>query len=137
MTSIGKALLFGVAVWLIPFVVAFLIFPLRESSRALFESIMPVAVAGATAAFGVVYMARVSRGFAREGVLLGCLWLAICVAIDAPLMLFGGPMHMTIPEYLADIGVTYLVIPAITTGLGLVLERTARRDSAGLDVRPR
>lgn len=133
MTSIGKALLFGVVVWLVPFVVAFLIFPLRESSRALFESIMPVAVAGATVALGVVYMARVSRGFVREGVLLGCLWLAICVAIDAPLMLFGGPMHMTIGEYLADIGVTYLMIPVITTGLGLVLERTARRDSVGLD----
>ncbi len=133
MTSIGKALLFGVVVWLVPFVVAVLVFPLRESSRALFESIMPVAVAGTTVALGVVYMARVSRGFVREAVLLGCLWLAICVAIDAPLMLFGGPMHMTIGEYLADIGVTYVMIPVITTGLGLVLERTARRDAAGLD----
>lgn len=133
MTSIGKALLFGVVVWLVPFVVAVLVFPLRESSRALFESIMPVVVAGTTVALGVVYMAQVSRGFVRQAVLLGCLWLAICVAIDAPLMLFGGPMYMTVGEYLADIGVTYLMIPVITTGLGLVLERTARRDSAGLD----
>jgi hypothetical protein len=99
MTSIGKALLFGVVVWLVPFVVAFLIFPLRESSRALFESIMPVAVAGATVVLGVVYMARVSQGVVRDG------------------------------EYLADIGVTYLMIPVITTGLGLVRARalTAER----------
>jgi hypothetical protein len=133
MTSNGKALLFGVAVWLVPFVVAFLIFPLRESSRALFESIMPVAVASATVVLGVVYMARVSQGIVREGVLLGCLWLAISVAIDAPLMLLGGPMHMTVGEYLADIGVTYLMIPVITTGLGLVRARATRSRSPGLD----
>ena len=128
MTSTGKALLFGLAVWLIPFVVAFLVFPLRESSRPLFESIMPVAVAGATVVLGVAYFERVAQGAVREGMLLGCLWLAICIAIDAPLMLLGGPMQMTIGEYLADIGVTYLMIPIITTGLGLVRARaTASR----------
>jgi hypothetical protein len=133
MTSIGRALLFGVIVWLIPFAVAFLIFPLRESSRPLFESIMPVAVAGATAALGIAHMARVTRGFVREGVLLGWLWLAICIALDAPLMLFGGPMHMTVGEYLSDIGVTYLIIPVITTGMGLLLARTAGSRSTGMD----
>ena len=45
MTSVRKAVLFGFLIWLIPFVVAFIIFPLRESSRPLFESIMPVTVA--------------------------------------------------------------------------------------------
>jgi hypothetical protein len=133
MTSIGKALLFGVVVWLVPFVVAFLIFPLRESSRALFESIMPVAVAGATVVLGVAYLARVGQGMVREGILLGCLWLAISVAIDAPLMLFGGPMHMTIGEYLADIGVTYLMIPVITTGLGFARARATPSRSPDLD----
>ena len=62
--------------------------------------------------------------------MLGCLWLAISVAIDAPLMLFGGPMRMTVGEYLADIGAAYVIIPVITIGLGQVLERTARRDTA-------
>ena len=52
----------------------------------------------------------------RQGLLLGLLWLAICLAIDA-LMLLGGPMQMTVPEYLADIGVTYLMIPVITIGI--------------------
>lgn len=125
MTSLGRALLFGVLVWLVPFVVAFLIFPLREASRPLFESIMPVAVAGVTVALGVAYLGRVTRGGAREGALLGALWLAISVAIDAPLMLLGGPMQMTIAEYVADIGVTYLMIPIITTGLGMARDRAA------------
>jgi hypothetical protein len=28
-------------------------------------------------------------------------------------------MQMTLPEYLGDIGLTYLIIPMITTGMGL------------------
>jgi len=37
---------------------------------------------------------------------------------------------MTVGEYLADIGAAYVIISVITIGLGQVLERTARRDTA-------
>jgi hypothetical protein len=56
------------------------------------------------------------------------LWLAICVLIDAPLMLFGGPMQMTIAEYMGDIGLTYLMIPAITVGIGAALASGRERN---------
>jgi len=44
MKKYSKVVLFGFFIWLIPFVVSFLIFPIRESQRALFESIIPVVV---------------------------------------------------------------------------------------------
>ena len=53
----------------------------------------------------------------REELLLGLLWFAICVLIDAPLMLLGGPMQMSFGAYMADIGVTYISIPVVTSGL--------------------
>ena len=56
MTSMHKALIFGVLVWLVPFAVAFLIFPLHGSSRPLFESIMPVVISAATVVFAVTYL---------------------------------------------------------------------------------
>lgn len=118
MASKGKAVLFGFLVWLIAFVVAFLIFPIRESARPLFESIMPVVVTVATVAFALLYFRRVTAGFVKEGTVLGCLWLAINVIIDLPLMLTG-PIDMTLGEYVADIGLTYLIIPAVTVGIGL------------------
>ncbi len=121
MTSVGKAVLFGFFIWLVPFVVAFAIFPLRESARPLFESIMPVVVTIATAAFGVSYFRRVTQRYVREGVIVGALWFAICVLIDSPLMLLGGPMQMTFGQYIADIGLTYLIIPAITVGIGYAI----------------
>lgn len=121
MTSLRRALLFGFLVWLVPFVAAFVIFPLRESSRPLFESIMPVVIAITVVALGVTYFRRATGGYVREGVALGVLWLAICVIIDLPLMLLGGPMQMTVREYIADIGVTYLLIPVLTVGMGVAL----------------
>jgi hypothetical protein len=128
MASVRKAVLYGVLVWLIPFAVAFLAFPLRQSARPLFESIMAVTVAGAVAVFGVRYLSAVLTSFAREGLALGAVWLVISVAIDAPLMLLGGPMKMTVGQYVADIGVTYLMIPVITVGMGAAIG--AHRDAA-------
>jgi hypothetical protein len=52
------------------------------------------------------------------GVLMG-LWLLICALIDAPSMLFGGPMQMTVLQCGADIGLTYVAIPLVTWGLAL------------------
>ena len=125
MTSMGKALLFGFLVWLVTFAVAFAISPIRETSRPLFESIMPVAIAIIVVPLGVVYFRRIRRRLMREGLRLGLLWVLMCVAIDAPLMLLGWPMYMTVPEYLADIGVTYLMIPVIT--IGIAAARAQRR----------
>ncbi|UCC71709.1 MAG: hypothetical protein JSV86_15215 [Gemmatimonadota bacterium] len=118
MAAKGKAVLFGFLIWLVAFVTALLIFPLRESARPLFESIMPVVVTVATVVFVVLYFRRVNTGYVREGVLLGWLWFAISVIIDLPLMLTG-PMQMSLGAYSADIGLTYLIIPAVTVGVGL------------------
>ena len=119
MSSWGKAIGLGVLVWAVPFVVAVVIFPLHEPSRPLFESVMAVTVTVTAVGFGLVYMRSVARGFLREGIGLGILWFVILVLIDAPLMLLGGPMKMSLGQYMADIGVTYLSIPAVTLGIGV------------------
>jgi hypothetical protein len=120
MASFRQALLFGLIIWVVPFIVAFMIFPLRESWRALFESIMPVVVTLATVSCGVAYFKKVEKDFLKEGVIVGLLWLLMSIAIDLPLML-SNPINMTLVDYMADIGLTYLIIPAITTGLGFAL----------------
>ena len=119
MTSWAKAAGFGALVWLVPFVVAVLVFPLHESSRPLFESIMAVTVTATAVVFGLLYMKQVAGDFVRESIRLGILWFIIAVVIDAPLMLIGGPMKMSLAQYIADIGVTYLCIPAVTWGIGV------------------
>lgn len=120
MYSPRKAIFFGLLVWLIPFIVAFSIFSIRQSQRALFESIMPVVVALAVVVFGGLYFRHVKTSFLREGVCLGLVWLAISVLIDVPLMV-SPPINMPLSEYAADVGLTYLIMPIITIGLGWVI----------------
>jgi hypothetical protein len=108
--SVKKAVLYGFLVWLIVFTVSFLTFPLRDSNRPLFESIMPVALSICTVFFSILYFRHASIAVFKEGVLLGLTWLAINLCIDAPLFLFGGPMKTTISGYVSDIGTTYMVI---------------------------
>ena len=130
MTSLRQALLFGFLIWLVPFMVAFVIFPLRESARPLFESIMPLTVALVTTGCAVLYFRRVVSNTVREGILLGLIWWLISLVIDAPLMLLGGPMQMTLAEYVSDIGLTYALMPIITVGIGTAL---AQRPAPGGD----
>jgi hypothetical protein len=116
----------GVLIWLIAFAVAFALFPVRQANRPLFESIMPVVIAVATVFFGVRHLRGVGTDFVLAGFVMGVVWLAINIVIDLPLFLLAGPMQTTLGDYLADIGVTYLMIPVITTGLGAVLARRPR-----------
>jgi len=119
MKSLRWALVFGFLIWLIPFTISILIFPLRTSNRALFESIMPVVVTLCAVVFSILYFRKLEEGFIREGILLGVIWFAISIVIDL-LMFMWGPMKMTFAEYMMDIGLTYLIIPTVTIGFGFV-----------------
>lgn len=117
MKSISKAVIFGFLIWLIPFVTAVLIYPVRVSNRPFFESIMPVVITVCVVFLAYLYFKKVDKDFVKEGVLLGIIWLAISLVIDLP-MFMQGPMKMPLPEYFMDIGFTYLMIPVITVGFG-------------------
>jgi hypothetical protein len=118
MTSWRRAINLGLLVWLIPFLVAFVAFPLKSSWRSLFESIMPLVLAGVVVLSAVLYFRRVRAVSLKEGIWLGALWLVISVVIDLPLML-SPPLNYSITEYAADIGLTYLMIPVITAGIAI------------------
>ncbi|MFN7922770.1 MAG: hypothetical protein U0Q16_21875 [Bryobacteraceae bacterium] len=122
MTNLKTALLYGLLIWLIVMGVATVAFPLRSAERTLFDSIMPVALASAVAVCGVFYFGHVTNHYVREGILLGLLWFAVSFVIDTAAFT-GGPLRMSFGEYCRDIGVTYLMIPVITTCYGWVLEQ--------------
>lgn len=120
-----RAILYGVAVWAIPFVASFAIFPLRESNRPLFESLIGVIVVVVAVAAALRYFRRDERADLAGGAALGFCWAAISVIIDLPVftLAFGTPL----PDYLADVALTYLAFPAITTGIALAGSRPAAR----------
>src|SRR3972149_11871028 len=117
MKSLKTALVFGFFIWLIPFLVSMLIFPIRTNDRPLFESIMPVVVTLSTVFLLIAYFKKIDAHFLIEGIVLGILWFVISIVIDLSMFMWG-PMQMSFTDYMKDIGLTYLIIPSITIGCG-------------------
>ena len=112
-----RAIGYGVALWAIPFIISFGLFPLRESNRPLFESLIVVVVVVLAVIAALRYFRDAGTADLAGGLTLGFLWAAISVVIDLPIFLL--VFHMALPEYLADIALTYLSFPAIATGIAL------------------
>ena len=124
MNSLKKALLYGFFIWLIAFAVAFIIWPIHESHRPFFESIMPVVLSVTTAFFTYRYFGKVTSNFIKEGLYLGTVIIVLNWIIDAALMLTPSPMQMTPAAYFQDIGFTYFMILPITLGFGMILQKS-------------
>lgn len=118
-------ILFGFLIWLIPFVVSFFIFPLRSSSRPLFESIMPVVLTSAVVLFTVRYLSKINREFVKEGIFIGIVWAVISLVIDLILFMPESPMQMTLSDYMMDIGITYLIILIIPLGSAYLMKKNS------------
>ena len=104
-----RAALLGFLSWLIPFVVSFLVFPLKRSNGPLFETLMTLVVlATAGAMFQFYFRGRTVS--AHEALFIGLLWLAVNLVMDYP-MFSHGPMKMQASVYYSQIGADYLTFP--------------------------
>jgi signal transduction histidine kinase len=119
---------YGLVVWAVPFTTAMVLLPWREPWRSLFESAMAVTLVLVVTGLAIAFFRHYPPKSAFQGLALGVSWALISIAFDLPLML-GPPVNMGLTEYLADIGLTYLAIPAITTGIAFA-RRSAQADFA-------
>ena len=104
-----RAALLGFASWLIPFVISFLIVPLKKSNAPLFETLMMLIVlVTAGAAFQVYFRGHTVS--VHEALYVGLLWLAVNLAMDYPMFAYG-PMKMQVWAYYSEIGLVYLTFP--------------------------
>ena len=113
---------FGILIWLIPFVVSFIIFPLRDSNRALFESIMPVVLTIIVITFSIIYLKNMDKISVIDGIIAGVIWFIISLIIDLILFIPASPMQMQLSDYMMDIGLTYTIILVIPIGFSYLLE---------------
>jgi hypothetical protein len=117
-----KIVIFGFLVWLIPFLVSFVIFPLRSTMRPLFESIMPLVLTIVVITLAYYYLKNINANYVKEGLMIGIIWYIINIAIDLVMFLPVSPMHMNFVDYMMDIGLTYVMIPVITIGCGYIAQ---------------
>ncbi|MFZ0960832.1 MAG: hypothetical protein WAO35_07990 [Terriglobia bacterium] len=105
-----RTLLLGFASWLIPFVISFLIFPLKKSNAPLFQTLMALIVLITAGALFKLYFRRRTVPV-HEALIVGLLWLAVNLIMDYPMFAYG-PMKMKALTYYSEIGLDYLTYPA-------------------------
>lgn len=118
-----KMLLFGLIVWLIPFIVSFAFVDRNGNfliAETFFKSIMIVTGSFVGVVLAIRYFKDVETDYVKEGVLLGTIWLVVNLAIDLS-MVYGGFFPMTVTQYFTDIGMRYLTMPIYTSGMGYIL----------------
>jgi len=112
-----RVIAYGFMMWLIPFIVSLVVYPIKTSFNPLFESIMPVVITITAVVLAVYYFNGVITKFLREGFVIGVSWFFICIIIDLFLFLPASPMQMSLSNYMMDIGLTYLIISSVTVGM--------------------
>jgi hypothetical protein len=117
---------FAVAAWLMPFAASVCLFPLKSSNVALFDTLMGVVLSSSTVVLGCLYLRREGGSYLARGARIGVTWAMANWLFDG-LMFSGGPMKMTLKQYVADIGLAYLAIPVITIGLGFAAATSSDR----------
>lgn len=122
MNKTTKILIFGFLMWLVPFLVSVVIYPLKTSENPFFESIMSVVLTLTVVLFSIKYFRNLRTDFLREGILTGTVWFSISIILDLSLFIWG-PMQMSFENYMMDIGLTYLIIPTVTVGFGYIIQK--------------
>lgn len=119
--SLKLALCLGFLLWLIPFIISAIVFPLKSYDVQLFDSAMTLVTVLFVILLALFYFLKTGSGLA-EGIMIGVIWLAISIIIDL-FMFSRGPMAMPLDKYLMDIGLAYLVYPMVTTGMGYLADK--------------
>jgi len=117
-----RNILYGFLAWLIPFVTAFFFYS-KEGGLIidifLFKSIMIVVGAISGAFLLVFYFKRIHVNYLREGIIVGLTWFVINILLDLLVLV---PMsEMVLPDYFAQIGLRYLIMPIMSIMVGTAL----------------
>ncbi|SPE40038.1 conserved membrane hypothetical protein [Candidatus Sulfopaludibacter sp. SbA3] len=109
-----RAAQLGFLSWLIPFVVSFLMFPVKQRNAPLFGNLIGLVVI-LTAAVLLHRYFQNRPVSVKEAVLVGAAWFAMNLMFDYPMFAYG-PMKMTAWSYYSEIGLGYLALPAFAFG---------------------
>ncbi|MDD1690126.1 MAG: hypothetical protein LUQ66_05650 [Methanoregula sp.] len=123
LTPIWRRRLIGAFLtWLVPFVIAIPFYGPNGLliDQQLFKSLM-IVVGSITAAILIVWCFRpIETSYTREAIITGITWLLANWILD--LIVLVGLLGMTMPDYATQIGLRYLVIPAMVIAVGIVAD---------------
>ncbi len=121
-----KMVLYGLLMWLIPFVASFFFFdPATQKltiDETFFKSIMIVLSSSIGVLFLIDYFKEIKTGFVKEGLIAGIVWLVINWGLDLFILL--PMMKNDIGTYFMQVGLRYLIIPIMSVGMGKIIQNS-------------
>lgn len=117
-----RNILYGFLAWLIPFV-ASIFFYTKDGKLTidvfLFKSIMIFVGSICGSILLVSYFKKINDAYLKEGIIAGVIWFGMNILLDLLILV---PMsRMSIANYFTQIGIRYLVIPAMSITVGTIL----------------
>jgi uncharacterized membrane protein YpjA len=117
-----KVVLYGFIAWLVPFVTGFFFYTRDGKLNIdifLFKTIMIIVGSITGAILLVSYFKKINEQYLKEGILIGIIWFCLNIVLDLLVLV---PMSkMPILDYFAQIGLRYLMIPAMSIAIGAAL----------------
>jgi len=125
----SRRLIAALLSWLVPFLIAVPFYGKNGNLLIdlwLFKSIM-IVVATITAAILMVWFFRaVTTAYTREAVITGLVWLVVNWVLDTVVIV--SLLGMAPLDYITQIGVRYLMIPAMVIAAGIIADDAAQQD---------
>ncbi|MEL7671228.1 hypothetical protein [Methanobacterium sp.] len=121
MNKNAKIINYGLLVWLIPSLITVILGSFIAAMN-IFEIVSALAIAVTVIVFSYFYFRGITKNFIKEGVLIGIIWLIINIVLDIILILLG-ISQLTLTNYAMYVAPLYVIIPAITSGLGLYMNQ--------------
>jgi hypothetical protein len=121
MQLVKRAFLYGFLLWIIPFLASVVIFPLKKTDPAFFQSSLGVISMALVVLLTVHYFRKV-QGSLKEGILLGLIFAIISWFFDF-LFFIWGPIKMPLAAYVKEIGIGYLLYIVIPVAFGYSLRK--------------
>ena len=124
MKNIVKIILLGLLTWVVPFITGFLFFDQSGQlaiDMYLFKSIMLI-VGALIGSFAIaIYFKKQKGEYLKSGIIIGISWFIINILLDVIILL---PMSkMSMSDYIAQIGIRYLLIPIMCILCGYLLNK--------------
>lgn len=121
MHFIVKIILYGILVWLVPFVIAIPFYSpdgMLLVDEYLFKTVMILSGGGTGAILLVLLFREIKQDYVKKGVIIGLVWLVINWLLDIGILL---PLSgMDISTYLNQIGLRYFMIPIMSIMAGYI-----------------
>lgn len=121
MTAFLRRLGYGLIVWAIPYATSLTMLPLIQRDPVFFGTIMIVEGSITGTVLAIAYFQHADRRDAREGFILGAVWM-----LENWLLDFVGVVpftQTTMARYFMEIGLRYVPMIAIATAIGYAWTR--------------